>query len=234
MRERLQQLLEKVDGMSVRERALLLVVAGTVLYVAWQALLLDPLLAERKALIERKASAQQEITRLNREIEETIARHKRDPDAPNRERLAALEQRLESVEATIAEEVAELISPRQMARVLEDVLTRVGDGGGLRLISMENLPAEPLLPPAADADGGEAVEGGMGKAEQASAGIYRHRLRMVFEGRFDGTVGYLQALEALPWGLFWDQLRLELVEYPAARVTVEVHTLSLEPGWLGT
>ena len=221
--------------MSVRERALLLVVAGAVLYVAWQALLLDPLLAERKALADRKASAQQEITRLNREIEETIARHKRDPDAPNRERLAALEQRLEAVEATIAEEVAELISPRQMARVLEDVLTRVGDGGGLRLLSMENLPAEPLLPAAEDDEtAGEAVEGGMGKADRATAGIYRHRLRIVFEGRFDGTVDYLQALEALPWGLFWDQLRLELAEYPVARVTVEVHTLSLEPGWLGT
>jgi len=130
----------------------------------------------------------------------------------------------------------DLIPPREMARVLEAVLAR---DRGLRLLRLENLGTRPLVEPAA--------EGGDGQAEgrQAAAGpapedeaatvprIFRHDLRMEFEGTFLDTLRYLQALERLPWRFYWDSVTLEVERHPRARVRIQVHTLSLEEGWIG-
>ena len=226
MKERLQQLRARIEGMTVRERGLLLLVLVAVLYMLWQAFLLDPLLAERKRLGQQRSTIQQEIAELRQQAAETIERHERDPNAPLRDRLDALTARVDQVERQISSEVSDLIAPTQMSRVLEDLLTRNSD---LRLLAIENRRPRPLIPPRTDsADAEDAGEGG-----QAAAGVFRHGLELRFEGSYRETVAYLKAVEALEWGLYWDGLHLELLEYPAVRIGVRVHTLSLEEGWLG-
>ena len=227
MKERLQQLGARIDAMTVRERALLLLVLAAVLYMLWQMALVDPLLAERKRLRQQRSTLQQEITQLQQQAAETIERHQRDPNAPLRDRLDALTERLDRVERDISSEVSDLIAPTQMSRVLEDLLTR---NSALRLLAIENRPPRPLIPPPEGGSGDtEAAQKGGG----AAAGVYRHGLELRFEGNYGQTVAYLQELEALEWGLYWDGLRLELEEYPAVRIRMRVHTLSLEEGWLG-
>lgn len=222
MKERLRQLRSRIDGMTVRERALLLLVLAAVLYMLWQTALLDPLLAERKRLQQERTTLHQEIAELQQQAAETIRRHERDPNAPLRERLEALTGRVDEVERAIAREVSDLIAPAQMSRVLEDLLTR---NSGLRLRAIENRPPRPLIPPRAE----EPADDGEG----AAAGVYRHGLQLRFEGSYRQTVAYLKELEALEWGLYWDGLHLELQEYPQVRIGMQVHTLSLEEGWLG-
>lgn len=224
MKARLQQLQARLDGMTVRERALLLLVVGAVLYMLWQLFLLDPLLAERKSLRDRQAALGREIPAIEGRIAETIRRHQQDPNAPLRQRLAALKERLDKVERQIAEEITDLIAPHQMSRALEDLLTR---NDGLKLHRVENRPARPLIP-APEGDNKE-VEGQAG----AAAGVYRHGLELIFQGDYRQTVAYLEAVEDLEWGLYWDALDLQLEEYPRVRIALEVHTLSLEEGWLG-
>jgi MSHA biogenesis protein MshJ len=47
------------------------------------------------------------------------------------------------------------------------------------------------------------------------------------------TLRYLEAVEQLPWRLFWEGLEYEVLEYPEARIVLTVRTLSLREGWIG-
>jgi MSHA biogenesis protein MshJ len=52
-------------------------------------------------------------------------------------------------------------------------------------------------------------------------------LQLHLEGSYLATLRYLRALEALPWEFFWDGLHFEVIEYPTARVRLDIHTLGL-------
>jgi len=51
-------------------------------------------------------------------------------------------------------------------------------------------------------------------------GIYQHGLNLVFEGGYLNALHYLQTLESLPWGLFWDSVEFKVEKYPMARFTI--------------
>ena len=114
-----------------------------------------------------------------------------------------------------------LIKPAQMAKVLEAVLTRQTD---LKLYRVANLPTEDLL----------TTKNAQGKsAKSTKAGVYKHGLQIEFRGSYLSTLAYLKALNDLPWDFYWDELALNVQEYPESHITITVHTLSLEEGWIG-
>ena len=55
---------------------------------------------------------------------------------------------------------------------------------------------------------------------------------MTLQGRYLDLLTYLNALEALPWQIFWSQAQMDARDYTAVRVTVTVFTLSLDKDWL--
>ncbi len=217
MKERWSQLLERIDALELRERALLFI---TVLFgfgMLWQQLLLGPMEMEQKQMLARIDKLHQEVDTLDREHQAIIARANLDPDAENRTLLARYQGRDAELEGRILESVAGLIEPRQMARVVEQVLE---GRRNLTLVSARSLPATPLL----ELPEEESVEG---------EGIFRHGLRLRLEGDYLAALDYLRALEALPWALKWDAVEVEMQQYPRALITITVYTLSLEEDWLG-
>ena len=84
---------------------------------------------------------------------------------------------------------------------------------------------------------GKGVTGGESSKSPASDDelpeIYRHGLEIEFVGDFSGTVGYLRAIEALPWRLYWDSVSYTVQEHPRALVKIKLYTLSLDKGWIG-
>ena len=56
---------------------------------------------------------------------------------------------------------------------------------------------------------------------------------LVFTGSYLDTLRYIQALEALPWRLFWDELDIHTEDYPKARVRMVISTLGLDAALLG-
>ena len=69
-------------------------------------------------------------------------------------------------------------------------------------------------------------------AEGAPPGFYRHGFEIVVGGSYSGLVAYLERLEALPWHLNWVEATLDAAGRPDLRLTLTVHTLSLEEAWL--
>lgn len=202
----LQQIITRYGALSLRERAL---VAGAVLvglWMIWTVTLLDPIAARRSALLDEKRS-------LEGAIQTGQQAAAADPGTIAAQREKALQAELSTVNDRIAASSAGLIPPERMVQVLHDVLTRQH---GLTLVSLRNEPVTALAP---------------GTAQDA--GPFVHPVEIVIEGGYLDVLSYLEALEALPWRLYWKVLELDVRSYPVNRVRIELSTLSMDKDWIG-
>lgn len=219
MKALLQQWAGRFDALSLRERIILAVGALLVVGVIWLELIYTPQDQAITRMQNQLQTTATQIAALNQQIATLSGESGQDPRASERRQLEKLREQLARVDAQLQEKTAGLITPQQMAQVLEAVLTRETD---LRLIAVRNLPIEPLLDLPADGDG-----------EMPEAGVYRHGMQIEFSGSYLGTLEYLKALQALEWDFYWDSLQLEVEQYPVSKMTITVYTLSLKEGWIG-
>jgi MSHA biogenesis protein MshJ len=62
--------------------------------------------------------------------------------------------------------------------------------------------------------------------------LYRHGVEITVRGNYLDMIDYMTALESLPTQLFWGGAKLEVEDYPTARLTLTMYTLSLDQKWL--
>ena len=62
--------------------------------------------------------------------------------------------------------------------------------------------------------------------------LYRHGVQLVLQGSYLEMIDYLEALEAMPTQLFWGAAALDAAQYPQARLTLTLYTLSLDQKWI--
>lgn len=62
--------------------------------------------------------------------------------------------------------------------------------------------------------------------------LYRHGVEIVLQGSYLDMINTMQALEALPVQLFWGGAHLDAQQYPEARLTLTLYTLSLDEQWM--
>lgn len=217
MKQRLEQLRLRIDALTLRERGMLFLALVAVLYMLAQLALFGPLEAQQKRALERVGGLQKEIAAFDEQTQNILRRQTVDPDADNLRLQQQLTAQIATLDGQIAGAVQGLIAPQQMARVLEEVITRQS---GLKLLRIESLAARPLI---------ETAEG----EAPVHAGIWRHGVRLEFEGDYNNALAYVRALQGLPWMLYWDELEIAMDRYPRARITIVVHTLSLNEGWIG-
>ena len=225
MKARIQALMDKIDALSLRERGLLFAALVVGLVMGWDALLMTPLDKQRKQASAQLDALRGQVSALELQAQAIVTRQSQDPDRENRRRLENIERRSAEVDRQLAELTVAFIAPSEMSRALEEALRR---SGNLRLVRLEGLGPEPLLPQEP-----QPVEPGGGEAASAVPGAYTHRVVMEFEGGYMDTLAYLERLEALPWRFHWKSLDYKVIEYPTARVTIEVETLGLTEGWIG-
>lgn len=218
------QLQHKIDALSLRERAILLVVIAVLLFMGAEQYLwlpLDQQIARAQSQLQVVQQEQQRFSQLVIDIRKGIDY---DPDAEDRQGLERLEQQTAQIDGQITTAVSGLIPPDLMALALERLLQKQSL---IRFISIANLPAQPLV-----IAGGEKSEENVALPERLS-GIYRHNLEIVFEGSYEDVLTYLGELEALEWRFRWNSIDLTIQQYPAVRVRLLLHTLSLDKGLIG-
>lgn len=210
---RAEPALARIDALSVRERLLVLLTAVVLIVGLWHLLLMQP-------LAERASSSRAELTALearivnaNRTLEEQILQLAGKGDE-QRSRIASLRARIDEINAVLGNHAAELIDPAEMARVLEEVLK---EQSRLSLVRIRNTTPEFLT--TGEEDGGVT--------------FYRHGLEIEVEGSYFACLEYLNAIESLPWRLYWQILELDVVDFPKNRIRIEVSTLSLDEEWIG-
>lgn len=226
LRQRLVKLMDRVDAMALRERGLIFVAVLIVVYVVAANVVFEPMRAEQARLDSQLKSKHDQIAVLEKQIQALRGGGLDAPDAAKRTRLAALQEQMKSLDAALARTTANLVTPKEMARLVEQVLANVR---GLQVVRVESIRPTPLAGPA-------AAKPGEPKPAAATQGIeahiYKHGLRIEMKGTYLDMLNYLQALEGLPWKVFWGQVTLETETHPVSKLTLVIYTLSAGEGWI--
>lgn len=226
--QRLGELVRRIDALTLKERCLLVAATLLVLLYGWNLLYLEPLEAERRRLVGEQEALIEEIARFDQFTSEWSASFEKDADVEANRRLAALTQEQSAIEAAIAQRAGRLVSPGDMAGVLRDVILGMN---GLEFVGLEGLPVTRLGMPEENEAANSPSPGAAAEAGLRSA--WRHGVRIRFSGSYAAIASYLRELEQLPHGFFWDGLALDAKEHPRIEATLEIHTVSLDKGWIG-
>lgn len=219
VKQQWQTLAERVDAMSLRERALIFLAAALVLITLLNTLLIKPQLTRQQEISKKLVQTQTITNALQMQIQSLVQARSADPDAPLHERMAKLQAESTEADKVLQEIQSGLIAPQQMPALLDDILQR---NRGLRLVSLKTLPVENI---AAGADAPAANT-------PSSPAVFKHSVEIAVEGGYLDLLRYLAAMEASPWRMFWGKADLNVDAYPKATLTLRLHTLSLDKAWL--
>jgi len=217
---------ERFEAFSLRERSLIATGIIVVVFLLWDILLLSSQEIQQKDIVAEMHHINEQTEAVAKKIAEMSAALRGNQAKHINARISELQTLLEKLRQQQKDLTIEFIQPVQMAGVLRDLLHAES---GLVLTSLESLGVQPLFP---------TEESTKTKNERSGPRthqpeIYKHGLRIVFEGDYLKTLSYLHALEAMPWNLYWDNVEYKVTDYPKASVAITVHTLSLHEGWIG-
>lgn len=204
---------ERIDNSTLRERVLIFAAAALVLVFLGDALALRPLRDSQRRLSADIAQRQTELRTVQAELQRLARTSDPDPDARNRERLAALRADAEVLGKQIAEEQRRFTSPQRMRAVLEEMLER---NKRLQLVGLKTLPITDLA----------AAQG------QAGRRMFRHGVELTVTGTYLDLHAYLRSLEDLSTQLYWAQAEMNVTAYPAVSLKLTVYTVSFDKAWL--
>lgn len=219
----------KIDGMSLRERAVIFLAAAFVVVASVNAVLLNPLLVKQAALSAQLVQKQEKMKELQAQLQaHSQARHD-DQHSPLRIRLAQLKQQLQEQDGYLQSHRDRLVEPDKMAGLLEQVLNK---NDKLQLVELKTLPASLLvekpqaaMPQAADSPAGQ-------KQPDLQKQVFKHGIQITVRGGYLDMLRYLAALEKMPVQMFWGEVSLSVEKYPDAVLTLTLYTLSLDKTWL--
>lgn len=98
---------------------------------------------------------------------------------------------------------ARLISMQKANKILQDLLTTRYH---LVLLQFQNVPPK--------------------------TGSLERDIIIKLQGSYFSVMNYLQAIEKLEWRVFWDRLEYNVIQYPIAEVTLQIHTFNSQGDWL--
>ncbi len=222
-----QQWTQRLDALSERERVLIFL-AGLALVLAIIYLAsVEPGLKQRRVLAARLVDQQAQALAADAQKQALARTLALDPDAQIREQIEGKQRDLTALDAELAALQRTLIGPERMAAVLEQL---VGPERGVRLVSLRNLPATPLV--GKEGAAAEAAKAAGAEDPAATAQhVYRHGVEVVVEGSYASLLEYVARLEHQPWQVYWGKTVLS-ADYPKVRVSLTLYTLSLDKAWL--
>ncbi|HEY9147149.1 MAG TPA: hypothetical protein VIN36_10725 [Thiobacillus sp.] len=213
--EKWREIGSRIGTMSLRERLFVFVAAVVVVLALVQTLLIDAGQQRMRNADDRLQSARSALVQIEQQQTLLASQTERNPDRTAREALAAQETRLAGLNAELETRERSLIPPERMVQVLKDV---VRGQSGVRIVAFKTLDPHPVSLP--------------GAPEGSPPGFYRHGFEITVSGSYAELVAYLERLEALPWHLNWVEATLDTADRPDLKLTLIVHTLSLEETWL--
>lgn len=226
MNERLQQNLasatKSFESRTQAEKIAIVAVLVLGLVMVYLSMAYDPYRANILGLESQINSVQRQIQAQQTSYASMVAASQEDPNKFANDRLAVIAREQNNLDVEISRLAGDLISPTDMTRILTSVLERQS---GLQLISFENRAAVPLR--AGISAVGEAVE------NEVDGQVFEHGLVLEFQGDFFSTLKYLRFLEEISGSFFWDSVSFKQVAWPDALVTLEIHTLSANAGFIG-
>lgn len=226
--KRWQVLADRVDALSLRERALIFLAIAIAVVVLVNTLLIDPLLTRNKNLQQRVVQAEQATSAMQGQVNSLIMASSTDPDAALKARLAELRAQSQQSADTLEDIQSGLVPPQQIPALLQDLLRQ---NRSVTLVSMKTMPVESLTIPAAPLANAAPVTAGQPPPAPVNL-IYKHGVEITVQGSYLGLMHYLDSVEGLPWHMLWGTADVDGQKYPMVTLTLRLYTLSLDEAWL--
>ncbi len=234
LKQQLEPVIKNIDSRKQSEKILILGMLVAGLVMGYLTLVFDPKRAEIGSLQSQIASLESSIARQQSAYQTMVAQSQEDPNRFANDRLAVVTAQQAELDGEIQALAGDLITPNQMTELLTTVLERQS---GLELVSFRNVAAKPLRQGTTNAaellEETGAVNMEDVTAEEVVGQVYSHGLILEFEGDYFSTLKYLRFLEDVTGSFFWDAITFRQDEWPMANVTLEIHTLSTDQGFIG-
>ncbi|EAS63642.1 type 4a pilus biogenesis protein PilO [Photobacterium angustum] len=205
------ELSQRFAALSVREQWLIAITGWFgILFIGYM-LIIEPQMVTSQTVKTALVDTQNDMITAKNQLIVANRKLQQDPDKAINQKLAQYRQEDKALQQVLEAKIGSLITPVQMAGLLEQVLRH---SSALKLESMTSLPSSQLV---------------SGDQE----GYFVHPIRLTFKGRYFDVVNYLNKLEALPVKYYWRSLSYQVDEYPWAKVELEVYTLGESKDFIG-
>ncbi|HJO11049.1 MAG: hypothetical protein QGG67_14580 [Gammaproteobacteria bacterium] len=234
LRLQLDRLSNNIESRPRSERILVLGMLLAGMGMAYLTLVFDPLQAEIVSLQGQVDTTTRQIQAQQTAYASMVEASQVDPNRFANNRLLVISRDQVVLDEEIESLAGDMITPNAMTEVLTSVLERQT---GLELVRFENVAASPLRVGVTNINELLAETGAVNLDEvteaDVSGQVYEHGLVIKFQGDFFNTLKYLRYFEEITGSFFWDEISFRQLEWPSASVTLEIHTLSTEEGFIG-
>jgi MSHA biogenesis protein MshJ len=206
---------ERFGDMSVREKVLVALCGLVTVVMLLFTLVLEPTLNQISGNEKQLSSLKQNNQKTEMDTLRIQAQLKKDPNAEIDLEISNLLTESQRLSVQLSEIIEHLITPSQMAGLLEKVLEQQS---GIHLVSLQTLPTEPITDD---------------KELSQYSGYYVHPVRMELTGDYFSIANYLSKLENLPASYYWRSFSYKVDEYPQATLVLEVYTLGSREAFIG-
>jgi MSHA biogenesis protein MshJ len=211
----LSELLNKFEALAMREKKLIFIATPCLVLFVMSLLILEPVYKDIQSAQAKLGAQQSQLNALQLTSNELMAEIKRDPDATIKQQIEALQRQLDLISQSFAAELGQLVSPKAMPILLENLFDKAK---GLTLLEMQSLAPVRVL---------------NGKSNSQEAPLYRQGIRIRFQGDFFATQSFFADAETLQWKLYWKFLSYDVHAHPMATIELEVFTLSTSEAFIG-
>ena len=212
MKAQFEQLAQKFDALSQRERGL--IALAVLVLVAMSAYMpIESLWKQQYSTAQQVKALEQENKISMQQIDLYQQRLAMDPNKDYRQRLNLLQQQNQEIDAQLNEQMVDMVPADYMPELLGNLLGQVQ---GIKLLKFTSVTPVPLL----------AV------GEEKKLNLYSHGIRMSLEGDYFSVLRFVEAVEAMPDKLYWKRLDYKVADYPKGKIDIELYTLSINKDFI--
>ena len=234
LKRQLDKLVKHIEARSQAEKILVLGLLVASIVLAYLSLAYDPIRADIQSVRNQVNSTERQILAQQTTYAAMVEQSQEDPNRFANERLVVISREQVQLDEEIDGLAGDLVTPDQMTTILTTVLERQA---GLELVYFQNKTATPLREGVTNTEALLAETGAVNFEDviedEVAGQIYEHGLTIEFQGDYFSTLKYLRFLEEITGSFFWDSISYRQLEWPRAHISLEIHTLSLDQGFIG-
>jgi MSHA biogenesis protein MshJ len=223
-------LLERFDGLRLRDRLGLAGAVAVVIFFLVTVSLIAPDSARRKQAAARVSAQQAELGTVMMRFDELTKQLADDPVAQQQVLRDELLRQIAIADASLAE--VDKAAPK-MGSLVRELLSA---SPGVTVLAVKTLPVVTVIQPTAakppprpgkaSATDSSSTERGAASVAEAPAAVFRHGVEVSLKGNYLAMLPHLERLERSGSRLSWSEARLDVTTYPEARLTLVLYTLS--------
>ena len=210
LKEKLEKINVRLAELSIRERILGTMGMLAVLYCLGEVLLFAPLEKQRQDLRIQSDNVFSQIMVYQTDFNSLVAESLQDPTLAVKKKVEFLRQKEHQIDRQLEKLKKGLTVEQEPVLLLQELLR---ENSGLKVIEVKKGEAVPFK-----------FSGDESRPETAF--LVSESIEIELEGSYLTFFDYLKSIEQSSLKLFWDDLKLEVLNHPINRITLKIHTLS--------